>query len=96
MATSKVLDANRFQDTFGKPAERAANKVKESMTPFVQEFIRNSPFAVMATSDAPRAASPDSSRFSTTPTCFSPMSPAIASSSPTRTSMPTPTSASCS
>ena len=52
MATSKVLETNRFQDTFGKPAERASNKVKESMTPFVQEFIRNSPFAVMATSDA--------------------------------------------
>ncbi len=51
MATSKTLATNRFMDTFGRPAERAANKVKETMTPFVQEFIQKSPFAVMATSD---------------------------------------------
>ena len=51
MATSKTVATNRFMDTFGRPAERAANKVKETMTPFVQEFIQKSPFAVMATSD---------------------------------------------
>ncbi|MCH8745520.1 MAG: pyridoxamine 5'-phosphate oxidase family protein [Chloroflexi bacterium] len=51
MAINKTIAPNRFQDTFGQPAERAANKVKETMTPFVQEFIQNSPFAVMATSD---------------------------------------------
>ena len=51
MAISKTIAPNRFQDTFGYPAGRAATKVKETMTPFVQEFIQNSPFAVMATSD---------------------------------------------
>ena len=51
MAVSKTIASNRFQDTFGYPAGRAAIKVKETMTPFVQEFIQNSPFAVMATSD---------------------------------------------
>ena len=52
MATNKTLASNRFQETFGYPAGRAAVKVKDAMTPFVQEFIQNSPFAVMATSDA--------------------------------------------
>tara|TARA_B100000745_G_scaffold296452_1_gene241834 strand:+ start:270 stop:842 length:573 start_codon:yes stop_codon:yes gene_type:complete len=52
MATNKTLASNRFQETFGYPAGRAAVKVKDAMTPFVQEFIQNAPFAVMATSDA--------------------------------------------
>ena len=52
MTTSETLAANRFQETFGYPAGRAATKVKDAMTPFVQEFIQNAPFAVMATSDA--------------------------------------------
>ena len=49
MATNKTLASNRFQETFGYPAGRAAVKVKDAMTPFVQEFIQNAPFAVMAT-----------------------------------------------
>ena len=52
MATNKTLASNRFQEIFGYPAGRAAIKVKDAMTPFVQEFIQNAPFAVMATSDA--------------------------------------------
>ena len=43
---------NRFGDTFGYPKGRAATKVVPYMTEFVQEFIKQSPFAVMATSDA--------------------------------------------
>ena len=51
MTTSETVAANRFTDTFGCPAERTAKKVKDHMTPYVQEFIKSSPFAVMATSD---------------------------------------------
>ena len=51
MATSKTAAPNKFTDEFGQPAERAANKVREAMTTFVQDFIRESPFAVMSTSD---------------------------------------------
>ncbi|MBM3943062.1 MAG: pyridoxamine 5'-phosphate oxidase family protein [SAR202 cluster bacterium] len=52
MATTQRATSNRFRKTFGEPTGRAATKVKPSLTPFVQEFIRHSPFAVMATSDA--------------------------------------------
>ena len=52
MTTSETsVVTNRFADTFGYPAGRAATKVKPEMTPYVQEFIANSPFAVMASSD---------------------------------------------
>lgn len=50
--TEQSLTSNRFSDRFGHPKGRAATKVKTYMTEFVQEFIRNSPFAVMATSDS--------------------------------------------
>ena len=43
---------NKFNKEFGEPGERAATKVKDYMTDYVQGFIRQSPFAVMATSDA--------------------------------------------
>ncbi len=43
---------NRFVGEFGSPKDTTAAKVKPFMTDYVQEFIRNSPFAVMATSDA--------------------------------------------
>jgi PPOX class probable FMN-dependent enzyme len=52
MTTSGIVAPNRFTDVFGCPTERVATKVKDYMTPYVQEFIKNSPFAVMATSDA--------------------------------------------
>jgi uncharacterized protein len=51
MTTSETVASNRFTDIFGCPVERTAKKVKDYMTPYVQEFIKNSPFAVMATSD---------------------------------------------
>ncbi len=49
MATS--VQTNRFQERFGYPRGRAVSKLKNYMTPYVQEFIRRSPFVVMATSD---------------------------------------------
>ncbi len=50
--TDKTVVSNRFTDAFGNPRGRAAAKVKDHMTPYVQEFIRQSPLAVMGTSDA--------------------------------------------
>ncbi len=44
--------ANRFQEEFGLPVEGARGKVRDSMEEHVIEFIRHSPFAVLATSDA--------------------------------------------
>jgi uncharacterized protein len=41
-----------YQAKFGYPAERTAGKVKPSMVPWIQDFIRHSPFCVMATSSA--------------------------------------------
>lgn len=52
MTTTETVSGNRFAEEFGYPTGRAATKVKDFMTDYVQEFIRNSPFAVMATSDA--------------------------------------------
>jgi PPOX class probable FMN-dependent enzyme len=43
---------NRFADSFGYPKGRAVTKLKDYMTPYVQAFIRQAPFAIMATSDA--------------------------------------------
>lgn len=48
---SPTTATNRFQAQFGTPSGRAAIKVRNYMTPFVQEFIQHSPFVVMATSD---------------------------------------------
>ncbi len=50
--TEESVIPNRFGDRFGYPKGRAATKVKPYMTEFVREFIKLSPFAVMATSDA--------------------------------------------
>ena len=52
MTTGESVATNRFTQIFGDPASRIANKVKDRMSPYVQEFIRNSPFAVMASSDS--------------------------------------------
>ncbi|PON19544.1 hypothetical protein C2W62_02260, partial [Candidatus Entotheonella serta] len=49
--TPTTQPANRFQEQFGTPKGRAATKVVDYMTSYVQEFIRQSPFVVMATSD---------------------------------------------
>jgi uncharacterized protein len=43
---------NTFQEKFGYPIERTKAKVRPAMMPWIQDFIRNSPFCVMATSDA--------------------------------------------
>tara|TARA_Y100000588_G_scaffold355647_2_gene411038 strand:- start:8428 stop:9003 length:576 start_codon:yes stop_codon:yes gene_type:complete len=42
---------NRFQEQFGTPKARTAAKVRDSMSEFVQEYIRHSSFVVLATSD---------------------------------------------
>ena len=42
---------NRFQEQFGKPKARTAAKVRNQMSPFVQEYINHSSFIVLATSD---------------------------------------------
>ena len=52
MSTSETVNQNRFADAFGYPKGRAVTKVKDYMTPYVQEFIGRSPFVVMASSDA--------------------------------------------
>ena len=41
---------NKFQEKFGSPADRTKSKVRPSMHPWIQDFIRHSPFCVMATS----------------------------------------------
>lgn len=51
MAISEV-DRTKFNDQFGEPSERAAAKLKAHLTPWVQEFVRSAPFAVMATTDS--------------------------------------------
>src|SRR5918994_559005 len=43
---------NTYQEKFGDPVERSAGKVRSQMAPWVQEFIRKSPFCVLATSNA--------------------------------------------
>lgn len=41
----------KYQKKFGYPAARTAGKVRTSMMPWIQDFIRHSPFCVMATSN---------------------------------------------
>ena len=52
MATSETAARSSFNETFGDPKETTANKVKARLTPYVQEFIKLSPFAVLASADA--------------------------------------------
>ena len=52
MATSDTAQRNRFSDTFGYATGRAATKVVDHMTPYVQEFIQNSPFVIQSSADA--------------------------------------------
>jgi PPOX class probable FMN-dependent enzyme len=51
MTMPETVAPNRFAEMFGYPKGRAVTKLKNSMTPFVQEFIQRAPFAVLATSD---------------------------------------------
>ena len=50
-ATTGSGAANRYQERFGEPSERARLKVADRMDPYVQEFVRPAPFAVMSTAD---------------------------------------------
>lgn len=43
---------NRYRQRFGEPSERARLKVADRMDPYVQEFVRHAPFAVMSTADS--------------------------------------------
>ncbi len=43
---------DKYQEKFGYPAPRTAGKVKPQMASWIQDFIRHSPFCVLATSDA--------------------------------------------
>ncbi|MCH7605842.1 MAG: pyridoxamine 5'-phosphate oxidase family protein [Chloroflexi bacterium] len=52
MATTESVKTNRFSDTFGYATGRAATKVVEYMSPYVQEFIKNSPLVIQASTDA--------------------------------------------
>jgi predicted pyridoxine 5'-phosphate oxidase superfamily flavin-nucleotide-binding protein len=51
MATVLPNLDNPFTQQFGQPTERVANKVKDVLPEPVKDFIRQSPFIVMATSN---------------------------------------------
>jgi PPOX class probable FMN-dependent enzyme len=42
---------HRLRAELGQPAERTLSKVRDQLLPWVQEYIRRAPFAVLATSD---------------------------------------------
>jgi predicted pyridoxine 5'-phosphate oxidase superfamily flavin-nucleotide-binding protein len=42
----------KYQQKFGFPADRTARKVKPAMAAWIQEFIKHSPFCILATSNA--------------------------------------------
>ncbi len=48
---SELKPANRFQEAFGLPVPGARTKVKDHMEESVMDFIRSSPFAMLATSN---------------------------------------------
>jgi hypothetical protein len=50
--TDQGVARNRFVDVFGYPSGGAVTKLKDHPTDYVQEFIKNAPFAVVASSDA--------------------------------------------
>ena len=49
---SELLMENKYQAKFGYPVPRTAGKVKPQMASWIQDFIRHSPFCVLATSNA--------------------------------------------
>jgi len=49
--TGQPVGGSRFNESFGAPSDRAVLKLKSHLTPYVQEFIKAAPFAVMATTD---------------------------------------------
>jgi hypothetical protein len=38
---------NKYQEKFGYPVQRTADKVKSQMAPWIQDFIRHSPFVFL-------------------------------------------------
>ena len=48
-SAGRSVGESRFNDAFGPASERATLKLKAHLTPYVQEFIKAAPFAVMAT-----------------------------------------------
>ena len=48
---SETAQRNRFSEAFGYPKDTVVGKLKPYLTRYVQEFVRHSPFVVMATSD---------------------------------------------
>jgi PPOX class probable FMN-dependent enzyme len=51
MTDTLPVPTNRYQEKFGTPSGRAAAKVVDHLSDYLQSFIRNAPFAVMATAD---------------------------------------------
>ena len=49
--TEQSVGNSRFNEEFGPASERATLKLKTHLTPYIQEFVRAAPFAVMATTD---------------------------------------------
>mgnify|MGYP003575099841 FL=1 len=43
---------NKYQEKFGYPVERTQGKVRPAMAAWIQDFIRHSPFCILATSSA--------------------------------------------
>ena len=52
MTTVRPTLDNPFNEKFGTPTERACDKVKDALLDPVKDFIRQSPFIVVATSNA--------------------------------------------
>ena len=50
--TGESVAASRFNSEFGPASGRAVDKLKGHLPPWVQDFVRNAPFAIMATTDA--------------------------------------------
>ncbi len=50
--TEESVVDSRFHSQFGFPSGRAVTKLKGHLPPWIQEFVRNAPFAVMATTDS--------------------------------------------
>lgn len=48
----KMRMSTKYQEKFGYPIERTMGKVRTYMAPWIQDFVRHSPFCVMATSNA--------------------------------------------
>ena len=51
-SSGEFVGDSRCHEDFGAPSDRAVLKLKSHLTPYVQEFIQNAPFAIMATADA--------------------------------------------